>query len=46
MSKDGKEIATWTGQGVGRVASPGKKDLQVRSSIVRLRLENYLSLTT
>ena len=24
MSKDGQEMATWTGQGIGRVTSPGK----------------------
>ena len=24
MSKDGQEIATWTGQGIGRFTSPGK----------------------
>ena len=24
MSKDGQEMATWTGQGVGRFTSPGK----------------------
>ena len=24
MSKDGQEMATWTGQGVGRFISPGK----------------------
>ena len=24
MSKDGQEMATWTGQGIGRFTSPGK----------------------
>jgi hypothetical protein len=24
MSKDGQEMATWTGQGIGRVTGPGK----------------------
>ena len=24
MSKDGQELATWTGQGMGRFISPGK----------------------
>ena len=24
MSKDGKEMATWTGQGIGKFTSPGK----------------------
>jgi hypothetical protein len=27
MSRDGQEIATFTGQGVGRFVGPGKYDL-------------------
>jgi hypothetical protein len=27
MSKDGQEMATWTGQGIGRFTSPGKTRL-------------------